>query len=102
METFNSKAVFIACLYIPNCIKGALINSWLSRCSTARGSDSGLSLGGPTKIKAHKSFLFAEGSLKVEIKNMFDFVVTPRPFEAHDMFMYYKPRLKGGADSSIL
>ena len=42
------------------------MNSWLSRCSTARGSSSGLSLGGPTKVKASKSFLFTEGSLKVE------------------------------------
>ena len=33
------------------------INCRLSRCSTARGSSSGLSLGGPTKVKAHKSFL---------------------------------------------
>ena len=44
------------------------MNSWLSRCSTARGSSSGLSLGGPTKVKAHKFFLFTEGSLKVENK----------------------------------
>ena len=44
------------------------MNSWLSRCSTARGSSSGLSLGGPTKVKASKSFLFTEGSLKVEDK----------------------------------
>ena len=29
------------------------------------GSRSGLSLGGPTKVKAHLYFLFTEGSLKV-------------------------------------
>ena len=34
-------------------------------------------LEGPTKIKAHKSFLFTEGSFKVESKeHLFDFVVT--------------------------
>ena len=38
----------------------------LSRCSTARVSFSGLSLGGPTKVDACKSFLFTEGYLKVE------------------------------------
>ena len=38
-------------------------HSQLSKCSTARGSGSGLSVGGPTKVKAHKSFLFTEGSL---------------------------------------
>ena len=37
----------------------------MSRCSTARGSGSGLSMGGPTKVKAFKSFLFTDGSLKV-------------------------------------
>ena len=45
------------------------MNSRLSRCSTARGSDSRFSLGGPTKVKASKAFLFTEGSLKVERKN---------------------------------
>ena len=41
-------------------------------------SDSGLSLGGPNKVKARrKSSLFTEGSLKVENKeHWFDFVVT--------------------------
>ena len=34
------------------------IDCWLSRCRTARGSGSGLSMGGPTKVKASKSFLF--------------------------------------------
>ena len=42
--------------------------SLLSRCSIARGSDFGLPLRGPTKVKARKSFLFTEGSLKVEKK----------------------------------
>ena len=40
--------------------------SQLSRCSTAKGSKTGLSLVGPTKVKARKSFLFNEGFLKVE------------------------------------
>ena len=53
------------------------IQSWLLRCSTARGSISGLFLGGPTKFKACKSFIFTEGSLKVENKeHLFVFVVT--------------------------
>ena len=57
--------------------KSSDIYSQLWRCSTARGSNSWLSLGGPTKVKAKKSFLFTEGSLKVEIKeHLFDFVVT--------------------------
>ena len=45
-----------------------LIQSHLSRCSTARRSGFGLSLVGPTKVKAHKCFLFTEGFLKVENK----------------------------------
>ena len=45
------------------------MNSRLSRCSTASGSGSRISLEGFTKVKAHKSFLFTEGSLKVEIKH---------------------------------
>ena len=43
------------------------IHSRLSRCSTARGSNTGLFQVGPTKVKARKSFLLTEGSLKVEI-----------------------------------
>ena len=39
-------------------MKDEHINSWLSSCG------SGLSLGVPTKVKAHKSFLFTEYSLK--------------------------------------
>ena len=46
-------------------------NSRLSRCSTAWGSSFGLSLGGPTKVKVCKSFLFTEGSLKVQNKNAY-------------------------------
>ena len=39
------------------------MSSGLSMCSTARGSIHGilLSLGGLTKVKAHKSFLFTGG-----------------------------------------
>ena len=53
------------------------IISHLSRCSTARGSSSGLSPGGPFKVKVRKSFLFTEGSLTVENReHLFDFVGT--------------------------
>ena len=52
-------------------MKDEHINSWLSSCG------SGLSLGVPTKVKAHKSFLFTEYSLKVKNKeHLIDFVVT--------------------------
>ena len=44
------------------------IHGRLWRCSTARGSGSVLSLGGPTMVKAQKSFLFTKGLLKVENK----------------------------------
>ena len=44
--------------------KFRLIHNQLSRCSTARGSSSRLSLGDPTKVKAVKSFIFPEGSPK--------------------------------------
>ena len=44
--------------------------SRLSRCCTSKGSGSGLSLGGITKVKARKSSLFTEGSLKVENNNL--------------------------------
>ena len=54
-----------------------IMHSWLSRCSTARGSCSGLSLEGSTKVNAGKSFLFTEDSLKVENKEyLVNFVVT--------------------------
>ena len=49
----------------------------MSRCGTARGSNSWLSLGGLHKGKAGKSFLFTEGSLRVENKeHLFDNIVT--------------------------
>ena len=51
--------------------------SWLSRCSEARGSSTGLFLIGPTKVNTRKSFLFTKGFLKVENKeHLFDLVVT--------------------------
>ena len=54
-----------------------LMYSWLLLCSTARGFSTRLSLVGPTEVKARKSFLFNEGSLKFENKeHLFDFVVT--------------------------
>ena len=41
------------------------------------GSSSWLFLGGPTIVKVSKSFLFTEGSRKVENKeHLFDFFVT--------------------------
>ena len=39
------------------------MQSQLSRCRTARGSIVGLSLVGPTKVNASKSFLFNEGTV---------------------------------------
>ena len=46
-------------------------------CSTARGSITGLSLVGPTKVKARKPFLFTKSYLKVENKEyLVDFFVT--------------------------
>ena len=53
------KPYFHALYTSSNCI-----HSWLPRCSRARGSTSGLSLGVPTKVKA--LLLFTEGSLKVK------------------------------------
>ena len=54
-----------------------VIYSLLSRYSTARGSSTGLSQEGPSKVKACKSFLFTKGSLEVENKeHLVDFVVT--------------------------
>ena len=41
------------------------IYSQMLRCSKARGSSTGLSLQGPTKVKARKSLFFTEGSLRV-------------------------------------
>ena len=43
------------------------INSWLSRCYTARGSSNGFSLVGHAKVKAHKSFLFTKSALALKI-----------------------------------
>ena len=48
----------------------------LLRCRTARGYGSKLSLGGPTKVKPRKSFLFTEGSIKDDKEHLIDFVVT--------------------------
>ena len=48
------------------------MHSHLLRCSRA---SSCFSLGGPAKVKTGKSFLFTEGSLKVENKErLFDFI----------------------------
>ena len=44
------------------------INNLLYRCITVSGTGSGLSLGGPQKVKAGKFFYFTEGSFKVENK----------------------------------
>ena len=41
----------------------------MSRCSSARGPDPWYNPGGPSKVGASKSFLFAEGSLVVETSN---------------------------------
>ena len=52
-----------------SCLSLVMIYSWLSRHSTSRGSSTGLVPVGPTKVKAHKSILFTEGTPEVEIKN---------------------------------
>ena len=60
----------------------SVIHSRLSRCNTARGYCSGLSLGSPTKVEARKSYLLTEGSLKVENnEHLFEFVVYFQEFE---------------------
>ena len=46
-------------------------------CRGVAQSSSGLSMEGPTKVKARKSYLFTERSLKVENKeHLIDFIVT--------------------------
>ena len=53
------------------------IYSQLSRCSTARGSSTGLVCVGPTEVKASKSFLFTDIPIKVENKeHLFNLVAT--------------------------
>ena len=53
-----------------------------SRCCTAKGFNTGFSLVGPTKVKAHKSFLFTEKFPCIEDKeHLLDFVIT---------FVYYQ------------
>ena len=53
-----------------------LVLVWLSRCSTARGSSTGFSLIGPTKIEAHGSVLslvfclIASSVLSAPLSNM--------------------------------
>ena len=49
-----------------------IMYSRLSGCSNARGSDSRLSLGGPTKVMARKSFLFTVRSLKDAFRMVFN------------------------------
>ena len=51
-----------------NCYMG-IINRQLSRCSTARASNSGFSLVSLTKVEARKWFLFTESSFVLKIKN---------------------------------
>ena len=47
-----------------------------------------VSLGGPTNVKARKSFIFAEGSIKVENKeHLIDFDVT--------LYYHLKPQVHG-------
>ena len=54
----------------------------MSRCTTARGSSSGLSLVGPAKVKSHKSILVLEGSPEVEN----NFIVV-KIFGSMDLFL---------------
>ena len=64
MLALNYKLLIVKTLLVKNKLEH--IYSRLLSHSTARGSDSGLYLGGPTKGKARKSFLFTKGWLKVE------------------------------------
>ena len=50
-------------------LQRAVIHSWLSRFSAARGSSIGFSLFSPTKVEARKSFLFTQSSFLLKIKN---------------------------------
>ena len=45
---------------------------WLLRCITVRGPSAGSSQISPTKVEAHKYFLFTESSLVLKIKNNFE------------------------------
>ena len=63
------------CLKNLNWIFQSKIYSWLMWYSTARGSIFGLSLGGPTMVKACKSFYSLKIPLKLKIKVIFaDFI----------------------------
>ena len=58
------------------------IYSQWSRCCTAKGSNTKLSLVGPTKVKAHKPFLFTKKFPCIKNKeHLLDFVIT---------FVYYQ------------
>ena len=63
--------IFLQTICIVVEISATMIYSPLSRCSTARGSSNGLSIVGPTKVQARKSFLFTEVSPEVENKIWF-------------------------------
>ena len=58
---FTSYLIFL--------VLSGIIDSQLSRCSTARGSSSGFSLVRPAKVEALKSFLFSESYLVFKVKN---------------------------------
>ena len=51
--------------YSPQSSLRDFIYSQLSRCNTARGSNTGFGPIGPDKVKAGKSTLFTEGNLEV-------------------------------------
>ena len=76
----ETETVYICCSLI--------INSRLSRCSTARGSCFWLSLGDSTWVKACKSFLFTEGFLTNYLfsKDLFVIIVS----SIHRVLLYSK------------
>ena len=73
MGKMSRSMMFSACCLTGNyfmekivCAQRKFINSWMSRCFTPRGSSTRFSLVGLAKVKAHKSFPFAEKLLCID------------------------------------
>ena len=77
LQVFADKEISRT-VFLPQCFSVlSKIFSRLLRCSTARGSNTRLSLVGPTKVMAYESFLITKGSLRDENKeHLVDFDVT--------------------------
>ena len=68
------------------------INSWLSRCCTARGSSTGFCPVSPAKVEAHKSLLFTENFFcSVTLNFYFNFNNLSTPKQCHPINSVYKP-----------